>query len=400
MDLNCVCCKKLSILFFLFLFASTCTYAEKGKIAFIHADIANIREKPVAAAQLVGRIQMNQKVIVQEESSGWSSIKYYGPENSDYSTFNPIVEGWISSSLVGKQMLKEKEMVDSAVKASSPEHRKQWAERLVIAIPNEDAHWKLLLKAAKEAGDTAGVIRAENHLNGKEDIYLAMCRNGTTKLLGKIDSAGEFTSYIWYDKRAYSKESNRPEPGIDKRLFNTITACNWGKYTASFAAGRLSGAQSVGDSIAYMVFGACPRDTILTSQVHVAGKRKGSGKCNIDLFRIRQELHNGTPVNQTKEDSAFVHFDRMHAESDNTRDNGSSSRVSRGYYRVVKIKPYPEMNLFEVTGQLPFPSWREPTFRFDEIVGLFNEKGVKRFPPSVAHPYPAGNYLSVAGNQW
>lgn len=251
----------LLLLFFLF-FVVTGVSAEEGNAAFIAVDVANIREKPAADAPIVGRIQMNQKIMVQKTDSGWTSIKYFGPKEYGYSTTEAIVEGWVSSSLLGKQTISSKEMIDSVTKAPSPESRKKWADRLVMAFPAADAHWKLLLKAAKELGDTASCKRAEVHLNGKEDIYLAMSVRNNLELLGKIDSLGAFTSYIWdipgyvSDSMTYNKMQR---PGLDKHLAYVLATCNWGNYTASFAAGITDTEFFQDGDLQYVSFGACPK---------------------------------------------------------------------------------------------------------------------------------------------
>jgi hypothetical protein len=270
-----------------------------------------------------------------------------------------------------------------------------------MAFPEDPAHWNLLLKTANELGDTAGIKRAQLHLNGKEDIYVAQSTYGTIKLLGKIDSAGNFTSFIWdnvsgIDTTGNSQRYKPMQPaGLDKQLITILATCHWGKYSASFAAGKIGSAESLGSNINWISFGSCPKDTILTTQVHEQGKRKGAGSATVDVFSIRQKINNNKAESKNLEDSAYIYYCQNTARSD--RNNGDITTVQPlSSFHTILLNPFPSMNLFEAIAKVAVPGMRDSGPYFEEIVGLFDERGAKIYPPVVANPFPANSGESNA----
>jgi hypothetical protein len=383
----------IAIIYILFLFSAgtlSGTISKQSRIAFIFADIVNVRIEPETSADIVGRIGMNQKVTIYNQNKDWVFTRYFGEQEKGYSQDTAIIEGWISKSLLLDNPVHVETIIDSVKTASTPASRLKWAKRLVIAFPDSAIHWKLLLGIATETGDSANIIRARNHLNGKEDIYIAECKCNGAKLLGKIDSTGHFTSYVWdnvsrYDTTHNSSRYNAMTPGLDRFLLNTLSAFDWGPYSTSFAAGKMDSAQSLGSDIIWLSFGPCPKDTIVTTQKRTKGQRKLSGPilANLSGFQstlgdtlldsiLKSQITNSPKDNQTYAENVYKEFKAAKALAKT---------------QTIQITPYPDMFFFEVKALVPALYPREGNPYLEESVGLFDETGKKLYPPFIAEPY-------------
>jgi uncharacterized protein YgiM (DUF1202 family) len=78
-----------------FLFAVSRSPAE-----FIHADVANVRSRPSARADLVARLPINASVTVEKTEDPWAYISV------DNSGDDPI-RGWVIQRILGKAYLPE-----------------------------------------------------------------------------------------------------------------------------------------------------------------------------------------------------------------------------------------------------------------------------------------------------
>jgi uncharacterized protein YgiM (DUF1202 family) len=99
---------------------STTTFGKTNKIAYICADIANIRQEPTSSASIVGRIKINEQVSVRKENDGWMFVAYYGDSSIGYLQDTAIVEGWMSGTLLSSTLISKKVLSDSVATASSP----------------------------------------------------------------------------------------------------------------------------------------------------------------------------------------------------------------------------------------------------------------------------------------
>lgn len=78
------------------------------------------------------------------------------------------------------------------------------------------------------------------------------------------------------------------------------------------------------------------------------------------------------------------------------RKKDMSSKEQKQYWNVHKlltVKPYPDMNLFEMQATFPYEIMQkgESYFTFETLTGLFNEKGKKIYPPYSGRSYISGD---------
>jgi hypothetical protein len=166
-----------------FLLAVLIVSFPNAKQHYIHADVANIRDKP--SGNKTAQLNINTPVQIQQEQNEWCFI--IGPEN---------ISGWVHKTLIGDHVLSEKELKDSI--NVSKGNKISWGQRLVKAFPREPGNWKILLQLHKDAGDTIGLRRVERVIELLDMTYLAECDCQQMKLKVAVNSNGSAVPLIHY----------------------------------------------------------------------------------------------------------------------------------------------------------------------------------------------------------
>jgi hypothetical protein len=100
----------------------------KGKRRWVSANMANVREMPDPAANVLLKLAHNEDVYLDEEAGGWSRIAYKGPfsELQPEKRYRTVAEyeracsfGWVHSSLLSNRPPKLRAAGDAAAAAKA-----------------------------------------------------------------------------------------------------------------------------------------------------------------------------------------------------------------------------------------------------------------------------------------
>jgi hypothetical protein len=176
--------------------------AEESKTYWVVENTAPVRTQPKPQAPIKFNLRIGARIYAEKESEGWLYHKNHNsPEFSGWVQAASVIESEVDSAYIIRQIAQAKTFADSL----------RWCERMVAFKPGNKAYLKALQKGYTAAGDTARAAHYGRELRGANPVYLAQYDGEALRVIGSIDSMGNFLTLLWRETPDRSGDSEPPK---------------------------------------------------------------------------------------------------------------------------------------------------------------------------------------------
>jgi hypothetical protein len=166
--------------------------AQEKKLNYIIADVANVRQKPVSDAAIIGRLRIGNCFIMKKTEKDWVYIDTF-----NLNTGPVVMNGWIHESAITDQRV-DSIFIDKQIhEAKTFADTIRWLERRIALVPNNKLYLSALQKGYIAQGDTTRAQETGRKLRRTDPTYIAQRQGNRILVRGMIDSSGEFHSLEW-----------------------------------------------------------------------------------------------------------------------------------------------------------------------------------------------------------